>query len=233
MSSKSEVERQDNSLNLPLELLEKNRPQQQRAIRTYESILEAAAQLLEEIGVERISTNLIAERANITVPALYRYFPNKYAVIYTLGARLMDRHNEILSVWFCNTRCRKAPLTDAANYCELLKDIQHITKTQTAGIFVLRAMRALPLLQDARLQSHYAATDWVSQQFESVLGVKVSENTRLKIRLMMEVGTSIIEMTMEDPQMSASLALKEGGRLQSLYAQEILNDFQTATQQAQ
>ena len=46
-----------------VELLEKNRPRQARAKRTYEAILEAAAGLLLEIGVERISTNLIAERA--------------------------------------------------------------------------------------------------------------------------------------------------------------------------
>ena len=46
-----------------VELLEKNRPRQERAKRTYESILAAAAELLVEVGVERISTNLIAERA--------------------------------------------------------------------------------------------------------------------------------------------------------------------------
>ena len=60
-----------------VELLEKNKPQQARAKRTYEAILASAAKLLVEVGVERISTNLIAEDAGITVPALYRYFPNK------------------------------------------------------------------------------------------------------------------------------------------------------------
>ena len=64
-----------------VELLEKNKPQQERAKRTYEAILASAAKLLVEVGIERISTNLIAEEAGITVPALYRYFPNKYAVL--------------------------------------------------------------------------------------------------------------------------------------------------------
>ena len=49
-----------------VELLEKNKPRQERAKRTYESILAAAAELLVEVGVERISTNIIAERAGIT-----------------------------------------------------------------------------------------------------------------------------------------------------------------------
>jgi len=51
----------------PVELLEKNRPKQERAKRTYETILQATAQLLIEVGVERISTNLIAEKAGVTV----------------------------------------------------------------------------------------------------------------------------------------------------------------------
>ena len=83
-----------------VELLEKNKPRQERAKRTYEAILVAAAELLVEVGVERISTNLIAERAGITVPALYRYFPNKYAVLNALGAVLMDRQNEVFQQWF-------------------------------------------------------------------------------------------------------------------------------------
>ena len=67
MNSKEDSDLQANAAELPFELLEKNRPQQQRAIKTYETILESAAQLLEEIGVERISTNLIAERAGQSV----------------------------------------------------------------------------------------------------------------------------------------------------------------------
>ena len=59
-----------------VELLEKNRPRQERAKRTYEAILNAAAELLVEVGVERISTNLIAERAGITVPCLLYTSPS-------------------------------------------------------------------------------------------------------------------------------------------------------------
>ena len=40
-----------------VELLEKNKPRQERAKRTYERILTSAAELLVEVGVERISTN--------------------------------------------------------------------------------------------------------------------------------------------------------------------------------
>ncbi|MEL7399866.1 MAG: TetR/AcrR family transcriptional regulator [Pseudomonadota bacterium] len=225
MNSREDSDLQTNVSELPFELLEKNRPQQKRAIKTYETILESAAQLLEEIGVERISTNLIAERAGITVPALYRYFPNKYALLYALGARLMDRQNEILSAWFQKALDGAIPLTDSDHTYQLLHDTMRVTEQQTAGLAILRAMRALPLLQEARLQSHYAMTDWISQQIKAVLGFEVPEHTIQKVRLLMEVGTSVVEMAMEDPQMPSELALREGAKIQTLYAMEIFSDL--------
>ena len=49
-------------------------PKQRRAQETYERLLDVAGALLGEVGIERVSTNLIAARAGVTPPALYRYF---------------------------------------------------------------------------------------------------------------------------------------------------------------
>ena len=60
-----------------VELDRKRVPTQTRALETCERILDAAATLLGEVGIERLSTNLICERAGLSPPALYRYYPNK------------------------------------------------------------------------------------------------------------------------------------------------------------
>lgn len=39
------------------------------------------------------------ERAGLTPPALYRYFPNKYALLSESGQRLMQRQNERVDHW--------------------------------------------------------------------------------------------------------------------------------------
>ena len=67
----------------------KQQPVQQRSVETFELILDVTAQLLGDVGVERLSTNMVCEKAGISPPALYRYFPNKYAILKELGARLM------------------------------------------------------------------------------------------------------------------------------------------------
>lgn len=63
-------------------------PTQARAQATVEHILGSAAALLVEVGMEGFNTNLLAERAGVKVPTVYRYFPNKLAVLEELARRL-------------------------------------------------------------------------------------------------------------------------------------------------
>ena len=49
------------------------------------AILEAAARIFEEVGVEAATTDRIAARAGISVGSLYQYFPNKDAILVALA----------------------------------------------------------------------------------------------------------------------------------------------------
>jgi AcrR family transcriptional regulator len=62
-------------------------PQQSRAEYTVAAILEAAAGILETRGMEGLNTNLVAQRAGVSVGSLYQYFPNKDALIVALCLR--------------------------------------------------------------------------------------------------------------------------------------------------
>lgn len=67
------------------------------ARKTVERILASTAALLDDVGFDRLSTNLIAERANVNVASLYKYFPNKYAVLMALAEQMRDEQLELLS----------------------------------------------------------------------------------------------------------------------------------------
>lgn len=68
----------------PLLLRLRRAPVRARGRVTFERILDTTARLLDEHGVERISTNLIASRAGVNIATLYKYFPNKLSVINAL-----------------------------------------------------------------------------------------------------------------------------------------------------
>lgn len=63
----------------------RKRPKQTRAQHTVAAILEAAARILEEQGLEATNTNAIAALAGISVGSLYQYFGSKDAILAELA----------------------------------------------------------------------------------------------------------------------------------------------------
>jgi AcrR family transcriptional regulator len=74
-----------------LEIGPRKSPRQARAQKTVERILATTAELLDQIGFDRLTTNLVAERAGVNIASLYAYFPNKYALLHSLALRLAER----------------------------------------------------------------------------------------------------------------------------------------------
>lgn len=63
----------------------RKRPQQERSRETVRAILEAAARIFEQDGIEAATTDRIAARAGISVGSLYQYYPNKDAILVALA----------------------------------------------------------------------------------------------------------------------------------------------------
>jgi AcrR family transcriptional regulator len=59
----------------------RRRPRQRRSREIVRAIVEAGLRVLEERGPQAITTNHIAERAGVSIGSLYRYFPNKEAIL--------------------------------------------------------------------------------------------------------------------------------------------------------
>lgn len=205
-----------------MELLEKNKPRQARAKRTYESILNAAAELLVEVGVERISTNLIAERAGITVPALYRYFPNKYAVLHALGAVLMDSQNGVFQRWFERNGQHADPQNLLDDIYQVLKDSYDVTLAQTGGAEIIQSLRAVAPLRELRLQSHRLVSTQFAELVGELLERPVDEVLLMQARLTVDTGYAVVEMALEDDTLSPENTLRQGALMIGLYWANIL-----------
>ena len=62
----------------------RRKPRQQRSQQRVANIIDAAGQLLEEVGYAELTTNAIAARAATSIGSLYQFFPNKEAVVAEL-----------------------------------------------------------------------------------------------------------------------------------------------------
>lgn len=171
----------------------KKQPEQQRATETYERILIVTAQTLADVGIERLSTNLVCERAGLTPPALYRYFPNKYALLRELGERLMMRQNELIPHWI-TPEVLAGPTENLERALRgLIIDTYAVTERTPGGVWILRALHAVPALQQVRLHSH----SHVTQEQTAVMAVAFPDADVDRLRLIGRIVVELIHSTVE------------------------------------
>lgn len=199
----------------PPSLSAKLQPAQPRAAETYERILQAAAVALEEVGIERLSTNLVCEQAGLTPPALYRYFPNKYALLSELGLRLMQRQNECVAQWISpEVLTAGVPALQEA-LAGLLLQTYEVTRETPAGVWIMRALRAVPVLQQVRLDSHATVTEaQVKLMAQALPGVPRGE-LRLTVRVVVELMYAAVELLFDEALDPARVAGMVAGMMAS------------------
>ena len=72
----------------------RNAPVQARSAARLEALLDATAAVLDDVGMERLTTALVAERAGASIGTVYRYFPDRVTLLQALAARNLERLEE-------------------------------------------------------------------------------------------------------------------------------------------
>ncbi len=72
----------------------RNEPVQARSAARLTALLDAAAAVVDEVGYERLTTAMVADRAQASIGTVYRYFPDRIAVLQSLAVRNAERLTE-------------------------------------------------------------------------------------------------------------------------------------------
>src|ERR1700722_1285956 len=75
-------------------------PQQARSRQTREDILQATAHLLTRNPFGEVSTNHIAKKTGISIGTLYKYYPNKDAILADLSLKFMREDADLFGQIF-------------------------------------------------------------------------------------------------------------------------------------
>src|SRR3954465_10092598 len=65
-------------------------------------MLDACAELVDEMGYEALTTTLLAERAGVAIGSIYQFFPDKRAVVQALTLRNLEAFLERLAGRFAD-----------------------------------------------------------------------------------------------------------------------------------
>ncbi len=173
----------------------KQRPRQARSQATFERLLETAQALLEASGIEGFNSNAVVERAGMTPPAFYRYFPNKHALLQELGQRFMTIQNQIILDTPIDRRLAKNEFIAVSK--KMLERTVQVTKDFRGGYALLVSLRAIPELRPVRLQSHEQMAAVLTER-APVMGIEgVGDHLMAKSRLVIETGYAAVEMLFE------------------------------------
>jgi AcrR family transcriptional regulator len=182
----------------PTEALEtKARPVQARSRQTFEAILNAAGNVLSQESLRAFSINAVCENAGLTPPAVYRYFPNKYALLKAVAERLMEAEDEVA---LGDMASRGIPLSENAMIEEVRGRLGRVIAVTTAfpgSVAILRALRNSVVMREVRHASTAKVTARWFERLREIFPATDPVRLRRGAWLGLEISTQLIELIVE------------------------------------
>jgi len=192
----------------------RRRPVQTRSAETFDQILFAAAALLEEVGWDGFNTNRLAERTGIGVRTIYRYFPNKLAVVSTLARRMTDEWDEWLSELARPSESEDALIEAWPGLIDVF--IEGLRK-QPGGVAVRRAMAASPTLREIDREDNERLSNILAGELKRLRPERATADARTAARLLIETAVAAIDHALVERPAETRRTLTELKRMQTAY----------------
>ena len=184
------------------------RPVQKRAQDTLDLILDTAGVVLDEVGIDAFNTNLLAERAGVAVRSVYRYYPNKLAVIVGLAERQAKQWQASFGELIAEMRNPEQSALDV--WERVLDAYMNFVEEKRERSAIRRAMQALPQLHEVNRRDN----DYLSEEIASALKARGVRQGIGALRLVGRLLLETCDVTVDD-------ALSRSGRIPSALRGEI------------
>ncbi len=193
-------------------------PQQDRGRKRVEEILDAAEQVIAEVGVPAMTTNAVAERAGAGMGSLYRFFENKDAIVDALAQRYMTRM-EGLTAYAAHPelgRLSLADLTDA-----IVDPLVEFFRRTPAYVHVFHAVNQ----PGAQNPGCAALRELVVKNVEALMLARAPQADARAIhpraKIAVELVHTLLATAFEEPPAQRRAIIDETKRLLALYSEMI------------
>lgn len=159
-------------------------PVQQRSTDRIANLLDAAAELIDEHGIDGLTTSDVATRSGSSVGVVYRYFPNIQSLLRALAARNMDRFKARIS--------GTSEATTLGAAIEILIDSYLAMARSEPGF---RALRFGDIIDNRFIQSDEPEST-LSQAFYTMavdqFGLSASEELSFEMDILVEIADALL-----------------------------------------
>lgn len=184
-----------------------------KPLQTYERLIATTGELLGEIGFERLTTNAICARANLSPPAFYHYFDDKYDILEVLARRLLKRQNDAYAAWLFKGGAWANPEQAVDALEEWFGIATQILESEPGAFWTMRALRALPNLAHVRLESQRQSADQMFEFYRRLFPAVDPTTLWCRLRIRSEFGWAVDELALEEDRIPRAILLREAARL--------------------
>ena len=197
---------------LPSTVAIRTEPVQQRSADRIASLLDAAAALIDEHGIDGLTTSDVATRSGSSVGVVYRYFPNIQSLLRALASRNMQK--------FLATALESAPET-ADDLTALLNSAidVYVTLFRTEPGF--RALGFGDVIDRRFVQPDESNNSVLAGRFNELVvgrfGFTASDDLSVNLEIVIEIAAALLQR--------AFLYEKQGDERFITRLREIVRDF--------
>lgn len=183
-------------------------PVQERSAARVRRMLDAAADLIEEVGYDRLSTTAIAQRADVAIGSVYQFFGDKRSLAEAFSQRYIDLYFERLAARF-----DAEPPADWQGGVEAaIAEYVHMYRT-APGFRVLHLADAIdPGRADAVTTGGDVIADQILAGLAQRFGIGGDDELNKTVTVAVETGQALVRLAFRrDPEgCAASIAEANG-----------------------
>lgn len=191
-------------------------PVQARSAARVGALLDAACQTMHEVGYEQLTTAMVAERAGASIGTVYRYFPDRVAVLQAVAARNLERVTQALRADLATS----APATVSAVLETALDTLTRFFREEP-GFRSLRVGDVLdirPLAGSRGGNAEIAAV--IKDYLHDAQGLRLDSAGRVAIETVVDVVDALLGRAFMHSDRGESTVLSEAQRVSQSIVQE-------------
>ncbi|MDL0429819.1 TetR/AcrR family transcriptional regulator [Marinobacter sp. TBZ242] len=179
----------------------RRRPVQARSRERVRSILRHAASIFHELGVDATSMSAIARRSGMSLASLYRYFPNKTAIVKAIAEEHVERMEAAL-----RERLETLDLVDAVDV--LIDLFYEFYRTEPAYSAIWSGVESMPELRELDTRELYShARDLDNRLKDDCPGIPADRRWTASLMLPRSTGTVLrLAATLPEEQAQSMVA---------------------------
>ncbi|MEW1772316.1 TetR/AcrR family transcriptional regulator [Streptomyces sp. NPDC086777] len=164
-------------------------PVQRRSAERLTRILDACADLLDEVGYDELSTRAVAMRAGVPIGSVYRFFGNKRQMADALAQRNLEHYSERVT-----ERLKDAPMGDWRTAMDAVLDEYLAMKRTAPGFSLVDFGNQIPVgTRDA--EPNHRVADRLTELLAAYIGRAPDEPLRRTFLVAVETADALVHLS--------------------------------------